>query len=160
MHNVNLDCFKEAKYKVAEVLIEKRKGMYYTDLWNCIMLLLHDKLISSKEDAEHGIELINKIEEVTKLRADVFYFREHLKHIVNPKYNLTRVSRETLKIKPVDPVDQFLERFEYSKVLPSINIYNKTKDKDEKEKVLNIIKQYASEIPEAKEFINSLKDIK
>lgn len=160
LHNVNLDCFREAKYKVAESLIEKRQGMYYTDLWNCIMLLLHDKLISSKENAEHGIELINKIEEVTKLRADVFYFREHLKHIVNPKYNLVRASRETLKIKPVDPVDQFLERFEYSKVLPSINIYIKTKDKAEKEKVLNIIKQYVNEIPKANEFINSLKENK
>ena len=130
--------------------------MYYTDLWNCILLLLHDKLISSKENAEYGIKLIDKIEAVTKLRADVVYFREHLRQIVNPNYNILKPSRAVLKIKPVDPVDQFLERYEYSKVLPAINIYNKSKDKVEKEKVLNIIKQYVNEIPQAKEFINSL----
>lgn len=157
LHNVKLDSFIEAKNKTAEYLINERiNDMYYTDLWNCILLLLHDKLISSKENAEYGIKLIDKIEAVTKLRADVVYFREHLRQIVNPNYNILKPSRAVLKIKPVDPVDQFLERYEYSKVLPAINIYNKSKDKAEKEKVLNIIKQYVNEIPQAKEFINSL----
>ena len=158
LHNVNLPCFIEAKWRTAEYLIEHRKEMYYTDLWNCIMLLLHDKLISSKEDAEHGIELINKIEEVTKLRADIVYFKEHLRQIINPKHNIIRPSREVLKMKPVDPVDQFLEKHLYSKVLPAINIYNKTKDNAEKEKMINIIKEYAWEVKEAQDFINSLNN--
>lgn len=156
LHNVNLECFREAKYKTAEFLIEHADKMYYTDLWNCILLLLHDKLISSIENAQHGIELIDKIESVTNLRADVFYFREHLRKLVNPKYNLTKVSRQTLKIKQVDPVDQFLERYEYSKILPAINVYNKSKDKEEKNRMVNIIKQFVNDYPIAKDFINSI----
>jgi hypothetical protein len=156
LHNVNLECFREAKYKTAEFLIEHADKMYYTDLWNCILLLLHDKLISSIENAQHGIELIDKIESVTNLRADVFYFREHLRKLVNPKYNLTKVSRQTLKIKQVDPVDQFLERYEYSKILPAINVYNKSKDKEEKNRMVSIIKQFVNDYPIAKDFINSI----
>jgi hypothetical protein len=93
---------------------------------------------------------------VTNLRADVFYFREHLRKLVNPKYNLTKVSRQTLKIKQVDPVDQFLERYEYSKILPAINVYNKSKDKEEKNRMVNIIKQFVNDYPIAKDFINSI----
>jgi hypothetical protein len=124
------------------------------------MLLLHDKLISSKENAKHGIELINTIEKSTHLRPDVVYFREYLKKIVNPRHNLTKISKDVLKLKPVDPIDQFLEKHLYSKVLPAINVYNKSKDNAEKEVMISIISEYANDVQEAQNFLSNLKPSK
>ena len=158
--NVASPIFYDAVCRTAEYLIERKEEMYCTDLWNCIMLLLHDKLISSKENAKHGIELINTIEKATRLRPDVVYFREHLKKIVNPRHNLTKISKDVLKLEPVDPIDQFLEKHLYSKVLPAINVYNKSKDNAEKEVMISIISEYANDVQEAQDFLSNLKPSK
>lgn len=124
-------------------------------VWEGMMDVMRPLWTSSIEQANIGIAIIDRYENLNRLRGDVCYLKAVLYDIVQDFDNCFKYCNKALEIVMKTP-DDYNEDIHFSKICPAMTLYNNTEDESVKIRMKYIVEQYRGESEFATQWLDSL----
>ena len=92
-------------------------------VWEAIIDVLANRWMSCKEQANIGIAILNRYEEVNRLRGDIYYLRAVLYDMIGEKEKCIKDCYNAINTV-VGILESYNENIYFSKIHPAMSIYN------------------------------------
>ena len=126
-------------------------------VWEAMADIMANLWMSSIPQANIGIAIINRLEEIRRVRADIYYLRAVLYDLVGEKEKSVKDCYNAINTVFTD-LDTYNEKVVLSKVYPAMALFNTAKDDFTRNRMLDIIRLYKDSVQEVEEFLRSVEN--